>query len=970
MPDYHELEEELADQLARTAQFRRMAFHVHSPDSHDWGKEADRETNARARFEGPNGMDAYLDELAEHLDIVCITDHMKSGLACRFSQRALERDDLSLVVFPGVEVSCRVPPGHSDAIHVLVVFPVGTRADVIERIFAGQTSLPSHDDRTGHEEITVDSLAEWGQEITAAGALFFFAHVEQPQRGHRAYVRRRRGESMEMMGVELDEKTERAISHEYAEHLVDLAPSAVEVREGGADREHYAKFTTANGRVHQVAALARSDHHAVEEFANEKAMTYVKVSRPSFECVCDALRFFPTRIRFAEDLPSASSPRIVGIRLRSTGKGLFEDATLAFNENLNCLIGSRGCGKSTIVEALRYVLGKAPELESAAEGEGPESSFAQLALDTKDANLEDSQIELIYEVAGGERLLISATYDSAESVTSRVFTLDGEDRHVGSDALKAEFPARIFSWSEIETLGRRSQLQRQLIDRLEEALPALIVQRESAYAALTDNRENVGRLLTELRDLLNADGGALRRHQEHKTAFELLNTDEVRDLFAGLDAAREQVELLEKVSRNLADLAAQVKDLQDAFQLDPAEELLKDTDDRLREWFEGGPGPALRLGELADMGRERLDAVAHEIGKRREVLEGELERHRGEVDRREAELREKTNAEPGESIRRDQREEARQRYGTASANRERYQQAHSGLREALEHRRELVQALKEAEDAIARARRETAEVLTQRLTSLEATDSKITIDVDPRADRSALTSHYDGFLNLERGGHYKEKRLADRLASLEPARVVMAIVGENPSALTGDGALDDAEAQRLISAFEIFSHDEGADVDVVDESLLEVLQVEEQKVDDAVKILSDGTPVDALSPGGRSSAMLPLIAMAETVPLIIDQPEDNLDNRMVGRTLTSILAELKEHRQIIVTTHNPNIVVGGDAEQVLVLEAPHARKARVQVTGSIDDAAIIDPVIRIMEGGKEAFEQRGRRYEGHLGTAA
>jgi len=40
------------------------------------------------------------------------------------------------------------------------------------------------------------------------------------------------------------------------------------------------------------------------------------------------------------------------------------------------------------------------------------------------------------------------------------------------------------------------------------------------------------------------------------------------------------------------------------------------------------------------------------------------------------------------------------------------------------------------------------------------------------------------------------------------------------------------------------------------------------------------------------------------------------------------------------------------------------------VTGSIDDAAIIDPVIRIMEGGKEAFEQRGRRYEGHLGTAA
>lgn len=112
--------------------------------------------------------------------------------------------------------------------------------------------------------------------------------------------------------------------------------------------------------------------------------------------------------------------------------------------------------------------------------------------------------------------------------------------------------------------------------------------------------------------------------------------------------------------------------------------------------------------------------------------------------------------------------------------------------------------------------------------------------------------------------------------------------------------------------------------------------------------------------------MLPLIAMAETVPLIIDQPEDNLDNRMVGRTLTSILAELKERRQIIVTTHNPNIVVGGDAEQVIVLDASTARQARVEATGSIDDDVIIDNVIRIMEGGKEAFEERERRYEGHL----
>ena len=966
MPDHHELERELEAQLANTARFRRMAFHVHSPDSHDWGRDGDHETNDRARFQGRAGMDTYLDALAAHLDIVCITDHMKSGLACELSRRAQARADLDLVVFPGVEVSCRVPPGHADAIHVLVVFAPGTRPDVIERIFAGQASLPSENDRTGHEEIRVDSLAEWGKQITEAGALFVFAHVDQPQRGHRAYVRRRRGESMEMMGADLDPETARTISHEYAEHLVALSPSAVEVKEGGEDREHYAKFTTADGRTHKVAALARADHHAIEAFANTSAVTHVKVSRSDFDCVSDALRFFSTRIRFDEDLPEAPSPRIVGIRVRSVGSGLFHDATLAFNENLNCLIGPRGCGKSTIVEALRYVLGKAAELQAAAEGEGPERSFARLALDTQVANLEGTQIELIYEAAGGQRSLIAATYDDSASTTSRVFTLDGEDRHMGADALRSEFPARIFSWSEIETLGRRPRLQRQLIDRLASGLPGLLVERDAARAALIANRDAVRQVLVELTEILAADHGALRRYREYKAAFELLNTDEVGELFAGLDAAREQVELLETVSTYLDDLTARVADLQGSFGQDPTGELIEKASAELREWFEGGPGPRLRLGELAGIGSDSLAAVSREIAERQQTLVEELERQRGEADRCETDLRAKTNAGPGESIRRDQREEARQRFTTADANRERYQRAHGRLRETLRHRRELTGTLRAAEEAVANARRETAASLTERLDSVAATDSTIVVDVEPRADRRALIDHYKSFLNLERGGHYIERRLAERLASLEPYVVVAAILDGNSNDLVGDGQLDDAEARRLVAAFEIYAHDDASDIEVADQSLLEVLRIEEQEIEDAVRIVSDGTPVETLSPGGRSSAMLPLIAMAETMPLIIDQPEDNLDNRMVGRTLTSILAELKEHRQIIVTTHNPNIVVGGDAEQVIVLDALTARQARVEATGSIDDGVIIDHVIRIMEGGKDAFEERERRYEGHL----
>jgi ABC-type enterochelin transport system ATPase subunit len=181
------------------------------------------------------------------------------------------------------------------------------------------------------------------------------------------------------------------------------------------------------------------------------------------------------------------------------------------------------------------------------------------------------------------------------------------------------------------------------------------------------------------------------------------------------------------------------------------------------------------------------------------------------------------------------------------------------------------------------------------------------------------------------------------------------------------GALSSDEVKDLIGHFQPFSHDSDADVRVVDtDKLLKILKLEEQHWDDNVRILLNDRPIDELSPGQRSSAMLPLVALSETVPLIIDQPEDNLDNRMVGTMLTRVLAELKERRQIIVATHNPNIVVGGDAEQVVVLEATGARSAEVTGSGSIDYPEIIRSVISVMEGGKEAFLAREARYQSEL----
>ena len=103
-----------------------------------------------------------------------------------------------------------------------------------------------------------------------------------------------------------------------------------------------------------------------------------------------------------------------------------------------------------------------------------------------------------------------------------------------------------------------------------------------------------------------------------------------------------------------------------------------------------------------------------------------------------------------------------------------------------------------------------------------------------------------------------------------------------------------------------------------------------------------------------------LIALAEPTPLVIDQPEDNLDNRLVGQVLTDILASLKEKRQIIVCTHNPNIVVNGDAEMLHALDFTGGQ-CRVTTRGCLQEKEVRDEVCRVMEGGRVAFERRYHR---------
>jgi hypothetical protein len=125
--------------------------------------------------------------------------------------------------------------------------------------------------------------------------------------------------------------------------------------------------------------------------------------------------------------------------------------------------------------------------------------------------------------------------------------------------------------------------------------------------------------------------------------------------------------------------------------------------------------------------------------------------------------------------------------------------------------------------------------------------------------------------------------------------------------------------------------------------------------------------LEALSTGQKATAALLLLLLESDAPLIVDQPEDDLDNRFITEGVVPRMREEKQRRQFVFSTHNANIPVLGDAELIVGLTASgeadggHARIAPEHV-GSIDARPVRELVEEILEGGKEAFERRRRKY--------
>lgn len=961
-----ELLRSLDELRKRTASFRRVALHVHSPDSHDWGKDGDKTLNDRENFLKAGGEQAFVEALRPHFDLVAITDHMKCSYASTLS-KVTHKDD-SFLILPGMEVNFRPEAAITlDRLHLIVLLPEQSSPERFAELFAG-LEFPDDADRTGNEEVSGINLVEWVKRVHDVGGLCIAAHVDGNQ-GLRRHFRQTSHDIFELFDLTGDEQkaNEAQVSDELKEYLFDGGFDGIEIAKC-SDRRHYRWLSEKGGQVRTIPIVLTFDAHCIENFDKPERVTWIKMTTLGLAGLRDALKFPETRIRFKSDLPTPPSPCLLGIEIVGSQNTFFNNLRIAFAQNLNCLIGARGSGKSTVVEALRYAFGYNRTLNEL----DTTNKLSEQIREMQKANLTDCLIRVVYRTQNADIRILEATFDSQEDYVTKVFGADGEALNVGDVETTGDFPLRLFGWSEIETLGRDSTRQRDLLDRLISELPVVRRERDEIRARLRANRAEIEAIIVELNEIFTRSERLIQRFTEYKEDFDTLNTDAVKKHFAALDLALGKKRILKWIRANVESLADKIKNLGTSSIRDELDELLKDEDKDLRDWWLSKELAILKVVDVETDAQKHLDDAVSLLASFKTLLGQHIDGTDKNIDISQAELREAFSEDTSLLKITDLRQNAEKRLREAKVVRDEYLGCWKRLGTCLVDRKSIAESLIACQDRITGIREQHNQQIEDALNSFFDSGMNISLKLRAGRDQARFFDELTGVASSI-AHNYKKRAIRELLTEhFNPVTLSRVYLDASPGQLANKSlsidsgkAISADEAKKSLEARKPWSHDEHAQVESLSDdgrSLIALLKLEEVEWDDEVSILLNERPVDEVSPGQRSSAMLPLIALSEKTPLVIDQPEDNLDNKLIGKVLTNILAKLKEHRQIIVCTHNPNIVVSGDAEQVVVLEALSDRRARVVTHGSIDNEDIVKSVIDIMEGGKEAFQVRMKRY--------
>ncbi|HUU28743.1 MAG TPA: AAA family ATPase [archaeon] len=967
MNGYKNLLERLEKLKENIAIFQKVVLHAHSPDSYDYAQIIKRKEKMVFDTRDKNIIEnIFLEEIKSiNIDMLAITDHMKCDFSCRLSQLAKKSNKC---ILPGMEINFQPsPPLDTFKLHIIAIFPEDYTLEQICKILP--KDIPDEKNRTGRELIKGSDLTVFIKTIHDFGGLCIAAHIDN-ESGVRKAFRQLGKDGIVLYSTEGESSKEedRQISGKFKDWILTSGFDAIEVAKE-TDKEHYRWISEIAGKKVSIPVLLSTNAHNAQDIANENRVTHIKMTSICFEGLKQALQFPDTRIRFPGDVPIPPSPIILGLEIiASDEKGFFKTLRISFSDNLTCLIGPRGSGKSTIIEALRYAFGYNRTLH---EIEQPSADLANKVKGLQEATLTNCVIRVVYCVKDRENHILEATYDQKQDYTTRVFTINGDEREVHDVETSGLYPMRLFGWSEIETLGREAHRQRDLIDRLIPGINVKLEQLSDFRSSLADKRRNIETLVSNLSNTILRNNGEIKRYKEYKADFDLLNTPVVQQLFLEIDTAKTKEKILSELKNKTQERIDSLLNTMKTELFEGLDELLIDPSETLKNWW-SETKLELKIPDIEADVRKKTNQAVDLLKDLVHEVDINIQKLKEIIQKKETEIREKVSDETAKQVAAERRRIAEERLQRVQELKRDYKKIWEQFEDNIKNWMEIAKKLADLSDEISDKRARRKEEIESRLNQFGTQEMKISLRFKSGGDRINFENYLrdSGFLNRDLHGNYKANKWPEKISSnYTPIELAKAILLKKPHQINKSTSLmvklllDNDIEKRLIDTLFPFSHDDDADIPIVDSKKLDkILEMAEVVWNDEEGILLNNRPVENLSPGQRSSAMLPLIALSEDAPLVIDQPEDNLDNRLVGKMLVDILTDLKEKRQIIVATHNPNIVVSGDAEQVIVLDALSDSEGICTQSGSIDNKEIIKSILEIMEGGKDAFIARQHRY--------
>ena len=222
-------------------------------------------------------------------------------------------------------------------------------------------------------------------------------------------------------------------------------------------------------------------------------------------------------------------------------------------------------------------------------------------------------------------------------------------------------------------------------------------------------------------------------------------------------------------------------------------------------------------------------------------------------------------------------------------------------------------------------------------------------------DTSGIIDEFkDLVLTTMHGSHFQEESAAAFCSATTPAELAKHVRSDDIPAIADISGIGDSWAREIVKRFQVLS-------------VLHELEMSNKPQKPTVKVITKTTaqkqiPVNQLSDGQKHTILLTIAMLAESnLPLIMDQPEDDLDNAFIFKSVVKTLRLIKERRQVILVTHNANIAVLGDSELILPLKRSGDTGLIVE-RGSIDRPETKKGVLDILEGGELAFQRRKAIY--------